>query len=161
MSVRFLKDIHQWYRLVSSTFLHADMEHLVSNMLVLYCVGQMVEEVSSTGFSIAVYFGCGIAGNLASAFYEFYFHKYSLSIGASGAVFGYLGCFVAFLLFNRANSRQYSIPRVIGSVALSLYAGFSNTRVNNEAHIGGLAFGLIMGMVYCMIKERTSKNPWR
>lgn len=160
-SVRFLGDVKQWYRLISSTFLHADMEHIVNNMLILFFVGEMVEKASSTSFSYILYFSCGLAGNLMSAWYEIFSHHYSNSIGASGAVFGYLGCFISFVAYKRIRSENMSLLRIVGSVCLMLYAGLSNDSINNAAHFGGLIFGLIVGMIYCIIKEKRVKNPWR
>lgn len=151
----------EWYRLVTSLFLHQDMEHLVSNMMILYFAGEIVEKASSTAYSVFLYFFCGISGNLVSVAYEIITQDYSKSIGASGAVFGYLGALISFVIYKRIRNENMSIPRVIGAVFISLYAGFSNSRVNNAAHIGGLISGLIVGMIYCIVKEKLVKKSWR
>lgn len=160
-SVLYLKDVKQWYRLVSSTFLHADIEHLIGNMLVLYFMGEIVEKKTSVRFSIFLYFGSGIFGNLLSAWFEIYSGNYSRSIGASGACFGYLGCLISLVIYGVVRSEYISLKRVLGATLLNLMIGFSDKRINLAAHVGGLIFGLIVGVIYCVIKEYRAKRAWK
>ena len=81
----------QYYRLVTAMFLHADIQHLLNNMVLLGGLGAMLEpEAGHTGFCI-LYFLSGLGGQIVSLIYKMFSGEwYVVSIGASGAVFGLL-----------------------------------------------------------------------
>lgn len=83
----FWKD-REYYRILTSVFLHWDVDHLVSNMIVLYYLGEVVEKYYGHAKYSMIYLSAGILGNLLSAGYEIYRGIYISSAGASGAVFG-------------------------------------------------------------------------
>ena len=114
-----------FYRLITAAFLHADVEHLLNNMLLLYCCGDVVERCLGKVRFLILYFGSEIFGNLLSAAYELSTGSFYESIGASGAVFGLTGA--------------------------SLYAGFGSAYVNNAAHVGGLLSGFLLGFLLSII----------
>lgn len=148
-----------YYRLVSAIFLHVDIEHIINNMIFLFCVGQIVENASSGVFLTFSFFATGIIGNVVSLYWEEYSMNYSASVGASGAVFGIMGVFVAFVFSKRVMGKTVSPKRVILSVLCSLYVGFRSAGINNAAHVGGLVSGLIIGMIYCaFVKHKKGKN---
>src|SRR5438128_879533 len=93
---------HQWWRLVTNTFLHIGLLHLAMNMIVLFSIGRFVERlVGQAGFAV-LYLACGVAGALVSVAHN----PYIVSAGASGAVFGLYGALLGFLLRARG-----TIPR--------------------------------------------------
>lgn len=155
VGVRLIKN-GGWYRIITAMFLHADIEHLISNMLILYCAGEMVERVvGSVKFAI-IYFASGIIGNLISCLWEVMSGDYTRSIGASGAVFGIMGALLALVALKVLRGRTLQLPRIIAALAISLYDGFTVTSINNAAHVGGLLGGFIVGGIigYTLILER-------
>ena len=142
---------NEWYRLISSAFLHADVEHLVNNMILLYFSGDIVERSLGKIRFLLLYLIAAVSGNLLSAAYELSTGSFYDSIGASGAVFGLTGALLFLVILKRRSAAHISLQRMLVSVALSFYAGFSDSSVNNAAHLGGLVTGFILAFVLSMI----------
>ena len=135
-----------WYwQLFTYMFVHASITHLVGNMLFLFIFGLRGEEMFSLPEYLAIYFLGGLTGNLLSlAFLPIDVP----SVGASGAIFAIFGACTIYA--RRAVGRS-----IIGAL---IYAFFllllsSGTYVNNSAHIGGLAVGLLIGYVLAMKRK--------
>lgn len=151
ISVLDLMDGKGTYRMLTSMFLHADAEHLVSNMVVLYYVGEIVEKrIGHLPYAV-IYFLSGIAGDVVSMAYELWSGQYVSSVGASGAVFGIEGALLLLVLLNhgRFYTERMTAGRVVFAIAFSLYCGFTSSTINNAAHIGGLMMGMVsMGLLW-------------
>ena len=131
----------EFYRLFTSMFLHWDVEHLFSNMIVLYYVGAIVERELGTLPYTALYLLSGLMGNLFSIGYELFVNLYGSSAGASGAVFGVEGALLFLVMIRRGRLESMTVGRVAFAVAFSLYCGFTSEGVNNAAHVGGVLMG--------------------
>lgn len=140
-----------WYRLLTSAFLHADVEHLVNNLVLLYFSGEIVERSLGRFRFVLLYLSAAVCGNLLSAAYELSTGSFYDSIGASGAVFGLTGALLFLVIIRRGSASQITLQRMLISLALSFYAGFSNSSVNNAAHLGGLVTGFILAFILNMI----------
>lgn len=140
-----------FYRLVTAAFLHTDIEHLLNNMLLLYCCGDIVERCLGKIRFLLLYFGAAVCGNLLSAAFELSTGGFYDSIGASGAVFGLTGALLFLVIMRRGAAAQISLGRAVFAVFLSLYAGFGSAYVNNAAHVGGLLSGFILGSLLSII----------
>ena len=81
----------QWYRMITSMFLHFGAPHLINNMLVLFVLGQRLEPVTGKMKFLLIYILGGLGGNLISLIWDMRTGNYSLSAGASGAVFAVMG----------------------------------------------------------------------
>ena len=149
-----------YYRIITSMFLHADIQHLFSNMIVLYYVGEIVERKLGHIPYIVVYFLAGIAGNVFSAGYEFLLGEYYSSVGASGAVFGVEGALLFLVIINHGKLEYMTVGRLAFAIIFSLYCGFTSTNVNNAAHIGGVLMGFAAAAVIVIIRLqiRTRKD---
>lgn len=137
----------QWWRLVSSIFLHFGFFHLALNMWALYVGGRLAERLFGSQAFALIYFAAGIAGSLSSLLWN----PAVNSAGASGAIFGVYGAMLAFFL-RKNSSIPPSIVRQqrssgIAFIGFNLINGFSHAGIDNAAHIGGLAVGLVMGLV--------------
>jgi rhomboid protease GluP len=137
----------QWWRLVSSIFLHFGLFHLALNMWALYVGGRLAERLFGSQAFALIYFAAGIAGSLSSLLWN----PAVNNAGASGAIFGVYGAMLAFFL-RKNSSIPPSIVRQqrssgIAFIAFNLINGFSHAGIDNAAHIGGLAVGLVMGLV--------------
>lgn len=139
-----------YYRMITSMFLHSDTGHLFSNMIILYFMGQIVERRLGHIPYAVLYFLSGIAGDVLSMGYELLSGNYSVSVGASGAVFGIEGALLLLVILYRTNLEYMTPGKVIFSIAFSLYCGFTSTDVNNAAHIGGLLMGFAVAAVICI-----------
>lgn len=157
---------HEYYRFLTSVFLHADIEHLVSNMIFLFGLGQMVEQVTGhISFSI-VYLLSGFGGSIFSILYAVLTGKIYDAVGASGAIFGLVGALfilvVARDLKRRSHSQgtveildqrgrqmlgayeSVSVGRIIFAVVYMIYSGSRAAGVDNAAHMGGLLCGIMI-----------------
>lgn len=133
----------EWWRLLSSMFLHSGFIHLALNMISLYFLGSFVEEAFGRVRYLALYLLGGIAGGLA----YLYFGAFTVpAVGASGAIFALLGGIFGYSLRRGTFSWQNPVIRqLLILLALNLYIGFSVPNISNTAHLGGLAGGAIFG----------------
>lgn len=143
----------QYYRLFTSMFLHWNVEHLFSNMIVLYYVGAIVERELGTLPYMALYLLSGLAGNIFSMGYEIFVNLYGSSAGASGAVFGVEGALLLLVMANRGRLESMTVGRVAFAVVFSLYCGFTSAGINNAAHVGGVLMGFTAAAVIVECKR--------
>src|SRR5262249_52960462 len=131
----------QWWRILTSMFLHAGLGHLLGNMWWLWVVGKLTERIFSTRTFLALYFLAGLAGDLASLTVppEVY------SRGASGAFCGFTGLAFGALWLGRLPASllrlSWRLWPLLIFTGLSLYGGATNPRIDNAAHVGGLVSG--------------------
>ena len=133
----------EYYRLITCMFVHAGYAHIAFNCISLYVFGTRAEEyLGHIGF-VLLYFGSGICGSILS----FVFTD-SLSVGASGAVYGTLGAVLTLtLILKRSIDGLNAIAMavcIIGGIGIGAIMG----NVDNFAHIGGLLFGAVFAAVY-------------
>ncbi len=136
----------QWWRLLTATVLHGGLVHIGFNMYALYALGPTVERFyGGMRFSV-IYLIAGIGGAWAS--YSFG-NLTSPSIGASGAIFGLIGCLIGFFLSARTvlgDFARQNLRQMIGTAAINLLIGLSlSSVIDNYAHIGGMVMGLAVG----------------
>lgn len=135
------------YRLFTSMFLHFGISHLMNNMLVLFVLGSRLERAVGKLRFLAVYLFGGTAANIISMFLELKTGEYSVSAGASGAVFAVMGAMIYIVLRNRGRLEDLTVRQILIMAAFSLYFGFTSTGVDNAAHVGGLLAGLILAVL--------------
>jgi rhomboid protease GluP len=129
----------QYYQLLTSMFVHANIAHIAGNMLFLLIFGLRGEELFSLPEYLSIYFLGGLTGNLLSLLL---LPLNVPSVGASGAIFAMFG---ACTIYARRSVRQSIIGALIYAFFLLLLS--SGLDVNNFAHIGGLVTGLLIGYV--------------
>ena len=152
----------EWYRMLTSMFLHAGIGHLVSNMLILYYIGNAVEKRIGHILYLFLYVISGLVGNVFSAGYELLTSRFVGSIGASGAVFGVEGALLALALIYRGKFAEITAGRIAFSIVFSLYCGFTSSNVDNAAHIGGLLTGfLLAGILWLLTPEKKKEQKGR
>jgi rhomboid protease GluP len=137
----------QYWRLLTSMFLHIGVAHILFNSLALWMFGRDLERIYGTGRFIAMYIVTGIVGSLAS--YRF---SPSISAGASGAIFGLIGVSLVFGFKYRsaipAQLRSRFGTGVIPVIAYNVLYGLRpGSHIDNFAHLGGLAAGIILALV--------------
>ncbi|KAL5714555.1 hypothetical protein ACHQM5_016499 [Ranunculus cassubicifolius] len=139
--INSLIDRGQLWRLVTSSFLHANIGHLMVNCYSLNSVGPTMEAISGSRRFLAVYFTSAVTSCAAS----YWFCK-APAVGASGAIFGVVGSYAVFVLrhrnlFGRGKEDLQQIARVI---ALNMAIGLLSTGIDNWGHLGGLLGGAAM-----------------
>lgn len=133
----------QYYRLITGTFLHANIVHLFFNMSALNSIGSQLEGFIGRTKFIIVYLLSGIVGSLLSvALHSTEF----VGVGASGAIFGLLGSLLYFGYHYRVYLGQVMQSQIIPIILVNLAIGFMFTNIDNYAHIGGLIGGLTVTM---------------
>jgi membrane associated rhomboid family serine protease len=141
------------YRVVTSMFLHEGFEHIALNMLSLYFVGVVTEQIFGPWRFLLLYFAAGIVGGLAETF----FAPGAIALGASGAIFGIFGAFGAFLLLRRqafGRAANAVIANWLFWLALNIWFTFSFPDIGVADHIGGLATGLALGALLVSTARR-------
>ena len=131
--------------MVTYMFLHAGFLHILFNMFALVYIGQLLEPLQGK-FRFAVsYVLSGVFAGLLSML----MHPYSVGVGASGAIFGMYGVFLAMLTTNfiSRTARNTMMRSILFFVIFNLFMGMQGN-VDNAAHIGGLVSGIIIGYVY-------------
>jgi rhomboid protease GluP len=131
----------EWYRLLSSNFLHADFWHLLFNMYALFNLSPIVTSIFRPWGFLLIYLLSGISGSL----FSFWFNS-NPSIGASGAIFGLVGALVAYAILNQDFSL---LSQLILIVVINVGYGFLNTQIDNFGHLGGFVagFGIAFGLL--------------
>lgn len=150
----------EYGRIIWSMFLHADTNHLFSNMIILFFLGAMIEkEIGHIRYAV-LYFLSGIGGGLMSLLFKVMTNSMAASVGASGAVFGLDGVLLAMVLLWNERLPNVTPVRVVLMVVLSLYSGFTGGNVDNAAHVGGLLVGFLGGCVICIFQRRKHKRVY-
>jgi rhomboid protease GluP len=145
-SVRLIQK-GEYYRLLTSIFLHAGIRHLLNNMVVLYVIGTALEKVLKPVRYGIVYMAGGICSSICSYLYYLKMGEDVDAVGASGAIFAVLGCMLYVVLRNRGKVEGITLMQMIVMLGLSLYLGLMSPGVGNAAHISGLISGFVLGII--------------
>lgn len=129
------------FRLFTSTFLHANMIHLLFNMYALYIIGTQVENYIGKWKFLGIYMVSAISGSLMSCIFST-----GISVGASGAIFGLLGSLLYFGFHYRLYLGSVLKNQIIPLILINLLFGFMMPGIDNAAHIGGLIGGYLSMM---------------
>ena len=139
----------QLYRVVTSMFLHADMNHLFNNMMMLGLVGAIIEQYTGHIVYFILYFLSGIFGNLLSMAYEMRNDLNWVSLGASGAIMGLVGFLVIWLVIYRKllMADRSMLFRLVLLGLFVVEACFFQKGANLAAHLGGFLTGIVFGII--------------
>lgn len=144
----------QWWRPLTSMFLHAGWLHLLLNGWALYQLGALFEILIGSGSMLTVFLVSGLAGSLTSLTFT-----HGPSVGASGAIFGLMGALISFLLRRREMLTPFAkslLGQLVLWAGINVVFGFSTPGIDNAAHLGGCAAGLVLGL---MLKPHIRPRP--
>ena len=144
----------EYGRIIYSMFLHAGIDHLFNNMVILFFLGAMIEKVTGHIQLLLIYLLSGIGANICSLLYKVMTMDSMASVGASGAIFGLDGVLLAWILLDRQAMPDVTPRRVLLMIVLSLYSGFTAHNIDNPAHVGGLLTGFAAGALLCALRRR-------
>jgi membrane associated rhomboid family serine protease len=129
----------QWFRLISSIFLHAGWLHIAFNMYVLYILGPPLEQLLGHGRFLALYLLSGLGGAVASYWFS---GLNTLSVGASGAIFGLMA---AWIVVGRRLNRDVS--QILVLLGINVAIGFVVSGIDWRAHLGGAVTGALVALL--------------
>ena len=140
---------NEWWRLITPTFLHFSITHLVFNCLWIYILGSRIEKLDGLSIFLFIFILTGILSNAG----QFFWTQQYLFGGLSGAVYGLLGyCFIIEL---DGRHGRYGLPEalylfmfiwlLVGFTGVLSFFGFGN--VANTAHLVGMIAGFIIGLI--------------
>jgi len=137
----------EYYRLFTAMFLHFGINHLFSNMLVLFFLGDNLERAIGHVKYLVIYLLSGLCGGVFSMYMMYKNNDMAVSAGASGAIFGMVGALLYIVLINKGRLEDITLRRLGFMVILSLYLGYTSTGVDNMAHLGGLVSGFVLAVI--------------
>jgi rhomboid protease GluP len=132
------------WRWVSSIFLHGGGLHILMNSFSLYVFAPPLERLLKSKMYLFLYLGSGISGSAVSAYYS---DQAVVSIGASGAVYGILGAYLAIILFSKYAMDAQSRQTIIVLLVVGMIGSLVMADVNGLAHFGGFIGGFLL---YCL-----------
>jgi membrane associated rhomboid family serine protease len=130
----------EWYRLVTSGFLHASIIHIGFNMFLLLILGRLLEPALGTPRFLALYFASLLAGSFGALVVE----PNAVTIGASGAVFGLAG---AVFIIARGRGMDALAGEIGFLIVFNLLFSFISPRISVGGHVGGLIGGALCALV--------------
>lgn len=129
----------EWFRLLSAIFLHASLLHVGFNMYVLYVIGPPLEQVLGHGRFLTLFLLSGLGGSVASYAFS---PLLTLSVGASGAIFGLMAAWIVV-----GRRLHQDVTQVVGLLVLNVVLGFVLPGIDWRAHLGGAATGALLALV--------------
>lgn len=147
------------WRLVTSAFLHSNLIHIACNMYSLYIIGPEIQQAYGTKKYLTIY----IISCITSTLLSYFLNPNSISVGASGGIFGLMGALLAFAIIERNKIQKKYISSLIQIIIINLFIGLSIKNIDNFGHIGGLIGGGLSGYVAFKVSnnERKKNNAKR
>jgi membrane associated rhomboid family serine protease len=143
----------EWWRLITSGFLHRNTLHLALNMLVLWFLGSQVESALGRGRYAIVYFGSLLGGSLGALLLS----PTATTVGASGAIFGIMGAAVALQMRRGLDIWSTGVGSLL---VINLVVTFLVPGISIGAHLGGLVIGFVTGFLIADAPAGSPRATW-
>jgi membrane associated rhomboid family serine protease len=140
----------EWYRLLTSMFLHGSILHILFNMYVLVVLGPTLERILGHGRFLLLFILSGLGGSIASYWLS---APNTFSVGASGAIFGLMG---ALLVAGRR--LRFDVTMVLILIGINLAIGFIFSGIDWRAHLGGLLTGAALAAVMVLPDGKSRRS---
>ncbi|MGG7176629.1 rhomboid family intramembrane serine protease [Clostridium paraputrificum] len=138
------------WRLITCNFLHGGLIHIAFNMYALYSIGTQIEILYGKVKYLVIYFMAGLGSSLLS----YYLSPFTLSIGASGAIFGLLGALLVYAIKERGRLKKGVLSNLLVVIGMNLFIGLSLPNIDNYGHVGGLIVGMIISVIIIVIPKK-------
>ncbi len=143
----------EWWRLITPTFLHIGIMHLILNSLIIYYLGSQLEHLIGNFRYLLLYLSSAMMGNAAS-----FAMNNSISAGASTAVFGLFASTIVLAKLYPYHANIQNLSRsYLALIIINVLLGFLNSSIDNAGHIGGLLGGYLM--MYTISSKNAMNNP--
>ena len=150
-------DPSQSWRLLAAMFVHVGLQHFVLNMVTLYFIGRIAEDLFGSKAFLALYLLSGLMGNL----FVLVFSPIAVAAGASTALFGIFGAIASLRFIARSPYIHYLSQRYTSLILINILFSFM-PGISLAGHLGGLVGGGILAFVFPVYGERDSvKKTWR
>ena len=136
----------EWWRLMTAAFLHGSILHLVFNMYVFFAFGPTLERILGHWRYTILFLLSALGGSVASYVFS---DVRTLSVGASGAIFGLMAALVV-----AGRRLRYDITQVVVLIVINVAIGFFSAGTDWRAHLGGLATGAAVAAVFVLPERR-------
>lgn len=140
----FISEFNQYYRFITSIFIHIGITHLIFNSYALYIFGTQIERLMGHKKYILFFLITGIGGNVATYFFNFV----SVSAGASGSLFGLLGAFLYLILHHKEMITSEGRKSILQLLGINLLITVAIPNISITAHLGGLVVGYIASFIF-------------
>lgn len=148
----------QWWRLLTSAFVHIGLLHIALNMWCLWNLGLLAEAVLGRATYLSIYLLCAAGSGVLSLAV----HPTTVSAGASGAIFGIAGALLAVFYVGKVHVQRQALKPILRSLlsfaGYNLILGTIIPGIDNAAHVGGLVTGLITGALLARFARREQEN---
>lgn len=150
-------DPSQSWRLLAAMFVHVGLQHFILNMVTLYFLGRIAEDLFGSKAFLALYLLSGLMGNL----FVLVFSPEVVAAGASTALFGIFGAIASLRFIARSPYIQYLSQSYTSLILINILFSFM-PGISLAGHLGGLVGGGILAFVFPVYGERDSlKKSWR
>ena len=129
------------WRLLTSAFLHSNLVHISCNMYSLYIIGPQIQQTYGTKKYLIIY----IISCITSSSLSYLMSPNSISVGASGGIFGLMGALLAFAIIERHKIQKKYLSGLMQIIVINLFIGLSIKNIDNFGHVGGLIGGIVLG----------------
>ncbi len=147
--VNSLIDKGQVWRLITCAFLHGGLIHIFFNMYALKILGPEIEYVYGKVKYLVIY----LLSAIAASIFSYIFGPQSVSVGASGAIFGLFGAMLIFGIKHRKQMGKAYMMNILQVIFVNVIIGISSSNIDNAAHFGGLIVGALIAL---LLGERRS-----
>lgn len=145
----FISTYGEYYRLVTSIFMHIGVTHIFFNGYALYIFGPQIERLMGSGKYLLFFLLSGIGGNLATVFFNFQ----SISAGASGSLFGLFGAFFYLIHRHREMVSPEGRKNILSLLAINLVLTIAIPNISVTAHFGGFIIGYLLSYIFIRIES--------
>lgn len=142
-----VREREEYFRLLTSVFMHFGVNHIANNMIILFILGDNMERALGHVKYLVFYLVCGVGANIVSMMVNVMQGDVVVSAGASGAIFGVIGGLLYAVVINHGRLEDLSTRQLTVMILCSLYFGFTSTGVDNVAHVAGLLIGIVMAVL--------------
>lgn len=142
------------WRLLTCAFLHSNLVHIACNMYSLYIIGPQIQQI----YGIKKYLSIYIISCITSSLLSYFMSPNSISVGASGGIFGLMGALLAFAIIERHRIDKKYISSLMQIIVINLFIGLSIKNIDNFGHIGGLIGGTVLGYIIYISSKKNIRN---
>lgn len=144
------------WRFVTPVFTHAQLWHLVANLLSLTYLGSLVEKYLTKTEYLFVYLVTGIISEIATTIAYSLFRPETIGFGASGAIYGLMGFIITTVVDDKKDRLKVLIVVIISAIGVNLFI----PNVGNVAHFAGLVSGLVFGFIFMKYCKHEKMNQF-